>query len=112
MKKIIIALSLIAATTHIANAKSDMDIHKNAATALTFTENNSSAANQYAIQQHLSQAGINVEQTIRSDIPFSQLDNHEKAAIALSFTQNNTAPTVLSSIRSHLEKSTSFKTKN
>lgn len=109
MKKVIIALSFIVATTNIASAQSDMSVHKNAATALTFTENNSSPTNQHAIQQHLSQAGINIEKNIHSGTAFSQLDSHEKAAIALSFTQNNTSPTTLSSIQSHLEKSKNFK---
>lgn len=94
MNKVIYALSLVFATTSLAYAQSVVDIHKNAATALTFTENNSSASTQKAIKNHLNQAGVNTEKNIAPGKSFSQLSSEEKMIVSLSFTQNNTSPSI------------------
>ncbi|HGN1706147.1 TPA: hypothetical protein ACKRTE_002016 [Providencia rettgeri] len=105
MKNVIFTLSLVFSTMSLAHAQSIVDIHKNAAYALTFTENNSSPSTQQAIKKHLNQAGIDTEKSIASGTSFSQLNNDEKRAVSLSFTQNNTSPTIQKMIQDSLNHS-------
>ncbi|WP_404462382.1 hypothetical protein [Providencia rettgeri] len=105
MNKFVFALTLLVSTTQVALAQTNAEIHENAATALSFTENNTAYSNLKAINRHLNQAGISTNKNTRSTEPFSQLDSHEQAAIALSFTHNNTSASILNMIEKHQEKS-------
>ncbi|MBG5928417.1 MULTISPECIES: hypothetical protein [Providencia] len=109
MKKIIFALTLVTVTTHVATAQTEKEIHYNAANALNFTENNTSYSNQKSINDHLSKAGISVNDNINSTQSFLQLDRHTQAATALNFTQNSTSPAMQNMISSHQSQSPNYK---
>ncbi|MEW2741465.1 hypothetical protein [Providencia sp. PROV130] len=109
MKKIIFALAISAVTTHVTAAQTEKEIHYNAATALSFTENNTSYSNLKSVSSHLKQTGISVNNIINSPQSFLQLDEHTQAATALNFTQNNTSPAMLNMISRHQNQSPNYK---
>ncbi|MGG4608036.1 hypothetical protein [Providencia sp. Me31A] len=115
MNKVIFTLSFVFFTTSLAHAQSPIDMHKNAASALTFTENNSSPSTQQAIKKHLNQAGIDTKTNIAPGKSFSQLSSEEKRAVSLSFTQNNTSPTIQKMTQDslkHSEENNEYHTKS